>query len=216
MKKYLVLDESGGFKNKNERYFIIAGYVTDDLTKIVSIHKRAEEQIKFFRLIPKKTKIELKASKLKPKEKALFVNELFSISNVHGVAIIIDKNHNELSLTENGTYNYLVKLLLECLIRLSIKQFDSVSELHLKLDERGVGVKNLDQLEKYLLKNLNIPEITVKYLDSAVHREIQMADYVANIIYAQYNYKKTSTTHKYIWKYNQIYISKFPYTNFGK
>lgn len=52
MKTYIVLDESGVMHLKNERYFVIAGFLTRELHKVTSAHKRIEEIVKerIFRL----------------------------------------------------------------------------------------------------------------------------------------------------------------------
>lgn len=46
MKTYIVLDESGAMHLKNERYFVITGFITRELHKVTSSHKRVEEIVK--------------------------------------------------------------------------------------------------------------------------------------------------------------------------
>lgn len=46
---YLIIDESGIPNLKKNRYFIIGGFICKDVTKIRSIHKKIEKQIKFSR-----------------------------------------------------------------------------------------------------------------------------------------------------------------------
>ena len=46
LKAYIVLDESGAMHLKNERYFVIAGFITRELHKVTSSHKRIEEIVK--------------------------------------------------------------------------------------------------------------------------------------------------------------------------
>ena len=46
MKTYIVLDESGAMHLKNERYFVIAGFITRELHKVTSAHKKTEEIVK--------------------------------------------------------------------------------------------------------------------------------------------------------------------------
>ena len=46
MKTYIVLDESGAMHLKDERYFVIAGFVTRELHKVVSAHKKIEGIVK--------------------------------------------------------------------------------------------------------------------------------------------------------------------------
>ena len=52
MKTYIVLDESGAMHLKNERYFVIAGFLTRELHKVTSAHKRIEEIVKQRKNIP--------------------------------------------------------------------------------------------------------------------------------------------------------------------
>ena len=46
MKTYIVLNESGTMHLKNERYFVIARFMTRELHKVTSAHKRIEEIVK--------------------------------------------------------------------------------------------------------------------------------------------------------------------------
>ncbi|HIQ94883.1 TPA: hypothetical protein IAB29_07150 [Candidatus Ventrenecus stercoripullorum] len=46
MKTYIVLDESGAMHLKNERYFVIAGFMTRELHKVTSAHKKVEGIVK--------------------------------------------------------------------------------------------------------------------------------------------------------------------------
>lgn len=54
MKTYIVLDESGAMHLKQERYFVIAGFITRELHKVTSSHINDSQQ-------------------------ALFLNELYSL-----------------------------------------------------------------------------------------------------------------------------------------
>lgn len=59
MKTYIVLDESGAMHLKNERYFVIAGFMTRELHKVTSAHKKVERIVKERKNIPIDEKIEL-------------------------------------------------------------------------------------------------------------------------------------------------------------
>ena len=52
MTTYIVLDESGAMHHKDERYFVIAGFLTRELHKVTSAHKRIEEIVKNRKNIP--------------------------------------------------------------------------------------------------------------------------------------------------------------------
>ena len=71
----IVLDESGAMHLKNERYFVIAGFITRELHKVTSMHKKVEKMIKMRKNIPITKKVELKSSKINVSQQALFLNE---------------------------------------------------------------------------------------------------------------------------------------------
>ena len=77
MRTYIVLDEFGAMHLKNERYFVIAGFMTRELHKVTSAHKRIEEIVKQRKNIPITQKIELKSSKINDSQQSLFLNELY-------------------------------------------------------------------------------------------------------------------------------------------
>lgn len=57
-------------------------------------------------------------------------------------------------------------------------------------------------------------DVNVKYLDSKDNRDIQMADYVSNMIWKKYNCSKENLTRR-VPQYYITYISKFPFKLFG-
>ena len=88
MKTYIVIDESGAMHHKKERYFVIAGFITSELHKVTSAHKKIEQIVKIRKKIPTNQKIELKSSKINESQQALFLNELYkSITNYMEVDI---------------------------------------------------------------------------------------------------------------------------------
>ena len=114
MKTYIVLDESGAMHMKNERYFVIAGFMTRELHKVTSIHKKVEEFVKQRKNIPITQKVELKSSKINVNQQALFLNMLYSLSEVIPIAIVVDKeNLSKFGASENAAYNFFVKNLLK-------------------------------------------------------------------------------------------------------
>ena len=70
MKTYIVLDESGAMHLKNDRFFVIAGFMTRELHKVTSAHKRIEKIVKKRKNISITTKIELKSSKINDSQQA--------------------------------------------------------------------------------------------------------------------------------------------------
>ncbi len=216
MKTYIVLDESGAMHLKNERYFVIAGYITRELHKVTASHKRIEEIVKERKNIPIKEKVELKASKINDSQQALFLNELYELSSVIPIAIVIDKdNLSKFEASENVAYNFFVKNLLKYLFKCNIPMLQT-NEIELRVDNRNTSVKTLKDLETFLQWEFELMdlEVKVKYLNSKYNRDIQMADYVANLIWKKYNCPNEKLS-KRITQYYRTYISKFPFKLFG-
>ena len=201
---------------KNERYFVIAGFATSELHKITSSHKKVEAIVKQRKNIPIKQKTELKSSKINVSQQALFLNKLYDLSGVFPIAIIIDKeNLTKFGASENVAYNFFVKNLLKYLFKCDIPILKT-HNIELRVDNRNTSVKTLKDLETFLqwefeLMNL---EVNVKYLDSKDNRDVQMADYVANLFWKKFNCVKEDLSRR-IPNFYKTYISKFPYKNFG-
>lgn len=216
MKTYIVLDESGAMHLKNERYFVIAGFMTKELHKVTSLHKRIEEVVKKRKNIPITKKIELKSSKINDSQQALFLNGLYELSDIILIAIVIDKdNLSKFGASENVAYNFFVKNLLKYLFKCNIPILQT-NEIELRVDNRNTSVKTLKDLETFLQWEFELMdlEVKVKYLDSKDNRDVQMADYVANLIWKKYNCSNENLSRR-ISKYYKTYISKFPYKLFG-
>ena len=216
MKTYIVLDESGAMHLKNERYFVIGGFITKELHKVISSHKKTEKVVKHIKNIPIDKKVELKSYRITDRQQALFLNELYSLESVVPIAIIIDKeNLKKFNASENVAYNFFVKTLLNYLFKcnISIMQTDHIE---LRLDNRNVSVKTLKDLETFLQWEFDFMnlDVEVKYLDSKDNRDIQMADYIANLVWKKYNLPNENIS-KRITQYNKIYTSKFPFKSFG-
>lgn len=217
MKTYIVLDESGAMHLKKERFFVIGGFITNDLHKVKSVHKKIERIVKLRKNIPIDSNIELKSSKINVNQQALFLNELAKIKEVIPISIVVDKeNLNKLKATENLAYNFFVKTLLNYLFRSKISMLNT-ENIELRVDNRNVSVKQLKDLETFLEWEFNIKDLnfSVKYLNSKYNREVQMADYVANLMWKKYNIgnEKLSKKTNII---SLMHISKFPIKLFNK
>jgi hypothetical protein len=211
MKTYIVLDESGAMHLKNERFFIIAGFLTQELHKVTSAHKRIEKEVKIRKNIDLNKKVELKSSRININQQALFINELYSLDSVIPIAIIVDKdNLKAFGASENVAYNFFVKNLIKYLFKCHIKELDT-QVIELRVDNRNTSVKTLKDLETFLAWEFELMDldVSVKYLDSKDNRDVQMADYVANMFWKKYNSKNYKLINK-IKKTNKGYISKFP------
>lgn len=201
---------------KNERYFVIAGFMTRELHKVTSAHKRIEEIVKERKSIPINTKIELKSSKINDSQQALFLNELYELSGVVPIAIIVDKdNLSKFGASENVAYNFFVKNLLKYLFKCNIPILQT-NEIELRVDNRNTSVKTLKDLETFLQWEFELMDldVKVKYLDSKDNRDVQMADYVANLVWKKYNCANEDLSRR-VPQYYRIYISKFPFKLFG-
>ena len=216
MKTYIVLDESGAMHLKNERYFVIAGFMTRELHKVTSTHKRIEEIVKERKNIPLEKKVELKSSKINDSQQALLLNGLYELSGVVPIAIVVDKdNLSKFGASENVAYNFFVKNLLKYLFKCHIPILQT-NEIELRVDNRNTSVKNLKDLETFLQWEFELMdlEVKVKYLDSKDNRDIQIADYVANLVWKKYNQEKENLSRR-VSQYYRTYISKFPFRLFG-
>lgn len=216
MKTYIILDESGAMHLKNQRYFVIAGFITRELHKVTSSHKKIEKIVKQRKNIPIDKKVELKSSCITDSQQALFLNELYSLSDVVPIGIIVDKeNLKKFGASENVAYNFFVKTLLKYLFQCNIPILQT-NQIELRVDNRNASVKTLKDLETFLQWEFELMdlEVEVKYLDSKDNRDVQMADYVANLIWKKYNCVNEDLSRR-IPQYYRTYISKFPFKLFG-
>ncbi len=200
---------------KNERFFVIAGFITREIHKVISIHKKAEAIVKQRKGIPLKEKVELKSSKINNSQQSVFLNHLYNLPEIIPIAIVIDKdNLSNFGASEDLAYNFFVKTLLKYLFKCNIPLLET-NEIELRVDNRNVSVKNLKDLETFLQWEFEIKDLNFKvnYLDSSNNRDIQMADYVANLIWKKYNYKNDKLIDR-IPKYYRTFVSKFLYKLF--
>lgn len=201
---------------KNERYFVIAGFITRELHKVTALHKKIEEIVKQRKKINIKDKIELKSSRINASQQALFLNGLYELSNVVPIAIVVDKeNLSKFGASENLAYNFFVKNLLKYLFKCNIPLLQT-DEIELRVDNRNTSVKSLKDLETFLQWEFEIMdlEFNVKYLDSKDNRDVQMADYVANLVWKKYNCLNEKLSRR-VPQFYRTYISKFPLKLFG-
>lgn len=216
MKTYIVLDESGAMHLKDERYFVIAGFITRELHKVTSTHKKIEVIVKNRKNIPISKKIELKSSRINDSQQALFLNELYSLPDVVPIAIVVDKhNLKKFGASENVAYNFFVKNLLKYLFKCNLPILQT-NQIELRVDNRNNSVKTLKDLETFLQWEFELMdlEFNVKYLNSKNNRDIQMADYVANMIWKKHNCPNEDLSRR-VPIYYKTYISKFPLKLFG-
>lgn len=214
---YIVLDESGAMHQKNNNYFIIAGFITRQIYSIKSAYKKIEKEMrnKYSHLAKYN---ELKGAYLNSSIKIEMLNVMLQVPTTIPIAIIIDKkqcsssvNHNE-----NIKYNYFLQILLKFIIT-NYSHLIVYEKIELILDNRNVSVGSLNSLEDYLNAELGLifnKVFKVHYKNSREHREVQMADLISNVLFGYYNYRTKFSTYSKIPAFKNIIISKFPYKKF--
>ncbi|MDF9867591.1 hypothetical protein OKW22_001166 [Bacilli bacterium PM5-3] len=208
MHRYFCVDESGSFNTSYEQYYIISGIIVEDNSILQNIHKKIEKEVR----TSKNSIKELKASRIKDEKKALFINEMLDNSNIKIISLVIDKkelnNKYDFIISEFLIYNYALKEL--CKAALENNLIMKNDEILFFVDARSMNQKVYNDLESYL--NLEffdiLKKVNVVYKDSSITREIQMADYVSNVIYGYYN--KTNRAYEHIKKIKNIPIKLIP------
>lgn len=214
---YIVIDESGAMHQKENNYFIIAGFITKQIYSIKSRHKKIERCLRDKYKFLSKYK-ELKGSNLKPKLKIEMLNTLLDVPTTIPIAIIIDKKHTlkRLNHNENIKYNYFLQILLRFIISNYPRLF-IYERIELILDNRNVSVGSLNSLEDYLNSELGLffnKIFKVHYRNSCEHREVQMADLISNVLFGYYNFRSKNSVYKKVPAFKNTIISKFPYKDF--
>lgn len=214
---YIVIDESGATHQKQNNYFVIAGYITKQIYSVKSTHKKVEKKLKEKYEYLNKYK-ELKGCYLKSQQKAEFLNELFKIPTTIPISIIIDKRHlfKCEQHDENIKYNYFIQILLSYLLH-NYPGLLKGGEIQLILDNRNVSVGSLNSLSDYLNSALGLiynKKFKVIYRNSNEHREVQMADLISNVMFGYYNFRTQYSTYHLIPALKNTIISKFLYKYF--
>ena len=219
MKKttYIVIDESGATHQKENDYFIIAGYITKQIYSIKSNHKKIERNLRNKYPTLSKYK-ELKGCYLNATQKSEFLNELLKTPTTIPIAIIIDKKHlfKRTQHDENIKYNYFIQILLSYILH-NYPGLMNSEEFELILDNRNVSIGSLNSLQDYLNSALGLiynKKFIVKYRNSNEHREVQVADLISNVMFGYYNYRTKNSTYNMIPSLKNTIISKFPYKYF--
>jgi len=220
----LFIDESGNLGKGSGRYFLICALeISADIQKTMS--RRSGRIINRFKEkyeIPKEK--EIKGWKLMESQRIELLNDILK-KDIKVRYIVIDLKKTTMLLEKaddkNACFNYLVQLL----VKQVIKDYPTINQVNLFLDNRSVKIGNRLSLKPYLYNKLVLEqletkqkvkriEFNVNYLESESCYLIQWADIVANSLYKKYNSDDTIF-------YNQIapqivFESKFPFKNFGK
>ena len=183
---YIVIDESGAMHQKENDYFVIAGFITKQIYSIKSRHKKVEKEMreKYSYL---NRYDELKGSRIKTRHKIEILNKTLSTPTTIPLAIVIDKKHTvkRKKHNKNIKYNYFLQILLKYIL-INYLSLVNTERIELLLDNRNVSVGSLNSLEDYLNAELGLEfdkEFKVHYRNSKEHREVQIADLISNVIF---------------------------------
>lgn len=207
--KIIYIDESGtiGLK-KLESYFVISAVIFDDKKAL----KRAKNVIK-----RKKVKFqmleELKASKLKIPQKQEVLQSLANKFDYRVAYIVVEKSKisSKLYKHKNITYNFLFGILIKNILKACNDEVRIIS------DNRTTKVTSADSLCDYIFARAygdwNFRHhFSIEQADSHTHYGLQVADILANAIFANYNLR----THHLYNMLDRHFIIKihFPFKDF--
>ncbi|MDQ7982955.1 MAG: DUF3800 domain-containing protein [Spiroplasma sp.] len=219
---YIVLDEIGALHTKNENYFGVGGYITNDYSlvqrKCQNIEKKLKKDNDYIKRMP-----EIKGWRLKPEhitQYISFINQETYKNNILFIPVHILVNKLEvkhLTLNENESYNFFVKWLLNYLIKCKI--INNCNQILLLLDKRSISTKFKHSLQTHLNLFFYNYAITfqVQYKDSANNSYIRLADIICHCLFRMNNYISTLKTNKILFflTQNKINLNKnkaiFPY-----
>lgn len=214
MKIYVYLDESGSIhKNSKTKYFAVGGYFVfeQDKTKVISHYKKINKQLKDCRQC--NLKQELKAFSMQEKEKIMIFSNIQNIASFYGCVKVFNKDLMKKEIIESNIFfNYAVKLIFQdCILPILNFKCEKI-EFILSIDNRGVKVGELKNLENYLktefcMYNL---DFQITYYDSATNYGIQMADLIVNTFYNSFKDKSLVSNVLKIIKGRKFRISLFP------
>lgn len=186
--QYLFLDESGNLhKNSPDRFFVIGGIFTNNYTDIkksyVEINKELKEKLNM------DFEAELKAAYLNMEEKMDIVVKLGQMKGMYIVGIIVDKEKIGIEIERiHLYYNYIIRKLLDYLIRIKLIKIGKDDDLYLNIDKSSMKIEDINSLQNYLRTHFNIEknypfEITVAYWDSKKNYMVQVADMMVNTMW---------------------------------
>lgn len=212
---YLYFDESGNL-GIDKRYFVIACILTEKPNELKNKMKKVLLHIK------KKYGVlfngyELKANSCKPWIKEIVYKGIVE-KDIEISYIVADKEWVDESLKKdkNILYNYLLSILLD-----NYKNYFRNNKVNLILDNKTIKVQSLNSFEDYIKLHMNYrlrlnSDIYVKYIESSGKNayNVQAADYIANALYAYYEFGYTKYYDIIKGKINKVEL--FPRRYFGK
>lgn len=197
--QYLYIDESGSMTNKHSAvwpYFVIAIVRTSDNKRLHRLHKRfVKDHLNELTRIDSEGKIfkdgkfhELKGSVFTSALKRTFAGYFGQQGTLEIFYIVLNNRNISNSLYSNKAraFNYVLKLALEYFIKHHYLPDD---DYIIQLDERNERPDTKNFLQNYLntelrMENILSHDVHVQYFDSALNRNVQIADIFANLYYS--------------------------------
>lgn len=211
--QYLFLDESGNLhKNSPDRYFVIGGVYTNNYADIkksyVEINRELKEKLNM------DFETELKAAYLNMEEKMDIVIKLQEMNGMYIVGIIVDKYKLGVEIDEiHLYYNYVIRKLLDYLIKINLIKTGPDEELYLNIDKSSMKIEDINSLENYLKTHFNIErkmryKINVSYWDSKKNYMVQVADIMCNTIWNIAQSKNSNNLFRHLDKKRKLRICR--------
>lgn len=213
----IIFDESGNL-GKAGRYFVIACIDTRECKSLHNIMKRklklADDK---FSDMKNGHAHEIKAADVYPCVK-YHILECITSKNLSISYIVVDLKHVKPNLLKdkNILYNFVMKILLDRMITVK----DRGSKINILCDNKTTKITSINSFEDYIKIHFNYEkdydiDLKVRYIDSDATDAfiIQAADYVANAIYAYYEYGHG--IYKEVLSKKVKIVERFPYEKFG-
>lgn len=192
------VDESGSITKtdvSNNRYFIIALLFTRDSDRLKRYYRKGISAL--IKKSPKYKKIldengEIKGSELpEAKKKAIYERIIRNCKDDFEIGIIVlDNNYTTEEFIKNHarTFNYIVQMYFDRFFRYQSKYKDTITKMHLLIDEQNIATDAKYTLDGYLNQHLIIINpicdcFEVRYSDSKNHLLIQLVDFISNTFY---------------------------------
>ncbi|MGL5383116.1 MAG: DUF3800 domain-containing protein [Culicoidibacterales bacterium] len=183
----ICLDESGSLGIDLNQYFVLGGFVTNRLHRVISRYSKLEEQEKHVKRHNRHQ--ELKSTHLSKNLRYRFIETMLQDDLVTPICLVVDKLDPEFHVGKKREYyNFLVKTIIqkacECLL------IEPHAHINLRIDQQSLPLESVNSLVEYLNAELRYDEkehchvesITVDYLDSAKHVDIRFADLIVGIV----------------------------------
>lgn len=192
------VDESGSITKtaiSKNRYFIVALLFTRDSERLKRYYRKGISTL--IKKSPRYKKIlnengEIKGSELpEAKKKLIYERIIRNCKDDFEIGIIVlDNNYTTKEFIENHarTFNYIVQMYFDSFFRQHSKYKDTISKMHLFIDEQNIATDAKYTLDGYLNQHLTVMNpicdcFEVRYSDSKNHLLIQLVDFISNTFY---------------------------------